>query len=246
MLKKILVSFVFVGIFISFVAKADIQVPKPIFFQRDFIKLFDENYRNKPIVVSNGTGNEKPIFKITSASLHNTFSYNNFSVLDLGNNLQKLPQDLYQKKNDLNVKKESNMKDDNRNTPNIYKGFYVIDKNEIIVGNVLLENWDITEYINEPKSPPVQEIFNLNKNPNYLKNKLKLPPNSSITVYEREIGGYYERYGIEDINGKKIFILQSFYPKEMESFFENKIANTINKFADVVYKKLEEAEDIDD
>ena len=246
MLKKILILSVFIGISISLVAKADIQVPESIRFGRFFIKLFDESYRNKPIPISNGADNKQPIYKGTYASLHNIFLYDNFSISDMKNNLQKLPQDVYQKNNDLYVKKDSNMKDDKRNTPNIYKGFYVIDKNKKIVGNVLLENWDITEYINEPKNDDVQAIFNLNKNANYLKNKLKLPPNSSITVYEREIGGYFERYGIADINGKKIFILQSFYPKEMESFFENKIANTINKFADVVYKKLEETEDIDD
>jgi hypothetical protein len=106
------------------------------------------------------------------------------------------------------------------------QGVYILDKNAA-VGYCLLEPVRINGYgnheavLNNIKAFPV--------NPNYLLTGLNIPANTSVTFYEKDNGNYVEVYAIGNTLKSEIFLLDAFYPKDLEGTLKPYIIDSINK-----------------
>lgn len=99
-----------------------------------------------------------------------------------------------------------------------YKGIYILDENNMCIGYCLIEK----AYFGHQKNAiEISQIKNLNKNNNFLKNKIINP---RLNFYEKDHGNYIERYAISD----DFFEMQAFYPKELEKNLENRIKKVLN------------------
>ncbi|MGE3728058.1 MAG: hypothetical protein AB7I41_21055, partial [Candidatus Sericytochromatia bacterium] len=112
---------------------------------------------------------------------------------------------------------------------------YFANKNKIIDGYCLIEGqFDIHDF---PTHPFVMGVKALPQNSQYLHNKLINPAPAKLTlrVYERSHPDHIERYAIlsyfrTDFNAvHEYLVLDAYYPKSLESNFEQQIADGLNK-----------------
>ncbi|MFN4149435.1 MAG: hypothetical protein ACK4IX_00685, partial [Candidatus Sericytochromatia bacterium] len=109
---------------------------------------------------------------------------------------------------------------DNSNINSIY-----FIENNINRGYILFEHpyWDISF---------LEKIKEVTKESNYLKNKLKVPNNVKIKVYENKENKFVERYIIAEKDNQFYLLLDSFYPKILEKEVEEYIIEQVNKNLD--------------
>lgn len=113
--------------------------------------------------------------------------------------------------------------------PNVSQGIHLISKNKS-VGFCFIDALPID--LNTFSSEPIlQQILALPVNSSYLQGEVQIPPNTTLTFYEIEHSTYVERYGILRLNNypNEIFlVLDSFYPKILESTFKQHMVNRLN------------------
>lgn len=112
---------------------------------------------------------------------------------------------------------------------------YLADENKIINGYCLIDDYfDIHKF---PTHPFVMGVKALPQNSQYLSNRLINPAPAKLTlrVYEQSHPAHIERYAIlsyfrTDFNAVHEFlVLDAYYPKSLESSFEQQIADGLNK-----------------
>jgi hypothetical protein len=112
---------------------------------------------------------------------------------------------------------------------------YLAGENKIIEGYCLIEDqFDIHDF---PTHPFVMGVKALPQNSHYLPNKLINPAPAKLTlrVYEQSHPDHIERYAVlsyfrTDFNAVHEFlVLDAYYPKSLESSFEQQIADGLNK-----------------
>ena len=105
-----------------------------------------------------------------------------------------------------------------------YRGIYVLEKTNAI-GYCLLEPIRIKGYtdavLNTIKAFPV--------NSSYLQGRLNMPPNTTITFYDKQNNGYIERYAIAQTPHDEILLLDAFFPNVTENTIEPYIIESLNK-----------------
>lgn len=100
-------------------------------------------------------------------------------------------------------------------------GIYFI-RNNINEGYIIFDHFYWNQEI-------VEKIKEVTKESNYFKNKLKVPNNVKVKVYENKEGKFVERYIIAEKNNHFSLLLDSFYPKSLEKEVEDYIIEQVNK-----------------
>lgn len=113
--------------------------------------------------------------------------------------------------------------------PAIDRAIHLIAQNKS-VGFCFMDNIriDLGEFSTEPI---LQQILALPVNSTFLQGMVNVPPNSTLTIHEVEQGTYVERYGILRANSNPneiALVLDSFYPKALESTFKPYIVSRLN------------------
>jgi hypothetical protein len=75
----------------------------------------------------------------------------------------------------------------------------------------------------------VEKIKEVTKESNHFKNKLKVPKNVKVKVYENKEDKFVERYIIAEKGNHFYLLLDSFYPKKLEKEVEDYIIEQVNK-----------------
>lgn len=146
-------------------------------------------------------------------------------------------QDLKQKykkwNNIQNIKLDKNYSlllfDVIENNPNTSQGIHLISKNKS-VGFCFIDAIPVALNIFN-NEPVLQQILALPVTTTYLQGDVQVPPNTTLTFYEVEQGNYVEHYGVLRLNNypNEIFlVLDSFYPKTLESTFRPYIVSRLN------------------
>lgn len=78
----------------------------------------------------------------------------------------------------------------------------------------------------------VEKIKEVTKESNHFKNKLKVPKNVKVKVYENKEDKFVERYIIAEKGNHFYLLLDSFYPKKLEKEVEDYIIEQVNKNLD--------------
>lgn len=76
------------------------------------------------------------------------------------------------------------------------------------------------EIFSQIEALPLNSTFN---------QKLNIPDNLFVFVYEKKVGGFIERYIISQTPHEKQLILDSFYPESLETSLNKDIVNSLNK-----------------
>lgn len=119
-----------------------------------------------------------------------------------------------------------------------YNGILNLVKKQvsIFVNNEIVAYYLLSPiFIDLPDSDPTYiKMKSLTLNANYLADKITIPQDGQLKVYETEHSDYIERYitYIHYSNGKKLEYLlgEIFYPKELDGEFDSKIIDAINTY----------------
>jgi hypothetical protein len=103
-------------------------------------------------------------------------------------------------------------------------GIYFI-KNNINEGYIIFDHFYWNQEI-------VEKIKEVTKESNHFKNKLKIPKNVKVKVYENKEDKFVERYIIAEKGNHFYLLLDSFYPKKLEKEVEDYIIEQVNKNLD--------------
>lgn len=104
--------------------------------------------------------------------------------------------------------------------------FYIFEKN-ICVGYFLIDDFEITEVMNDPI---VQKIKSLPSNNSYLNKLINFYTGTRMDFHQRRKGKYVEKYGLLYTEGNRVFLyLDSFYPKEFEAELRKHLVQVIKK-----------------
>ena len=97
-------------------------------------------------------------------------------------------------------------------------GIYILNKQDIIVGYCLIEKiGDLKSANFLSTSPVIAQMRALTNNNSFLQNNLTIPANVTVNFYEQDHGTFIERYGFAEDNTYEEFVMDAFYPKEVEN-----------------------------
>jgi len=107
-------------------------------------------------------------------------------------------------------------------------GIYIIDLSvNLSIGYCLLEQK--SNFNNRPDPEAYKNINQLSSNNQYLKQDLIIPENITLNLYEIAHDGFIERYGIAQMSGRDVVVLDAFYPAELENTLQPYIIEQLNK-----------------
>jgi len=111
-------------------------------------------------------------------------------------------------------------------------GLYIIDRStSISVGYCLLEQKP--HFLGKSAPKEYAQIKLLTPNDQYLQQDLVIPENVTLNFYETVHDGFIERYGIAQMSGRDVVVLDAFYPAELESTLQPYIIEQLNKSVQV-------------